>query len=123
MTGTGRPYLTATNGTIISRRYSNYTVGTVWGMSLHAGDDVELWVRRAIERGHDLVWVNQNAACVSDPPTIPKTGDQFEFGDRIEIDGGLYELRRANNGNVGLTRIEESFDERWTRRQRAKVAA
>lgn len=68
--------------------------------------DVEAAVARAIERGHELYWINLEASVICGDPGFYEreaakwaNAPRLKVGDIVEFEGKQFEIKPAFNGN------------------------
>lgn len=81
-----------------------YTVGTVLGYCLRNGDDPVAGIDQARAHGHQLAWINQNAASISSSRRAPKVCIIIRDGDLIRLEGVAYRVKATHYHNLKLVR-------------------
>ena len=70
--------------------------------ALESGDDPVAAVDRARANGHDLVWINQRAACLTSHREPRQALIVVDNGDLIRIEGKLYRIRLFDRVHIAL---------------------
>lgn len=94
-----------------------YRFGSVSGYAARYNEQDKATARidQAIERGHNLVWLNPECVVIAaDPSTVDRSFiATLELGDVIYVDSehaderGFYELTPERNDNIKLVRTDQ----------------
>ena len=85
------------------------TAGSIVGSAVRNAENVMDAIARAMGRGEKMYWINLNAVCITDQKQEKKRYAGFFVGDRVIMEGKIFEIQHAPNDNFSLVEIEEVF--------------
>ncbi len=92
---------------MIRGQWRAFTPNTVVSYALRYNEDPIAAHERAVARGHQTHWMNQDAVALTDGPHGPQeivVG--LGIGQLVQLEGRLFRLAAASNGNVDLMKSE-----------------
>jgi hypothetical protein len=99
------PYDSRSHGQL----YRFYTLGTVEGYAIANGECPIEALKRHYEmaakfpyHGHNRYWANQNNVCIHNGPVVKVEVPGFELGQQIILQGKIFTIEAAPNGNIKL---------------------
>lgn len=88
---------------VAGTRWPRQCVGTILGFAARYGENPFVEYEKAKAKGHKLVWLNGEAAVISNPPQLDVQRIQLEVGEQVNVEGNIYVVKKPglNDGDNG----------------------
>jgi hypothetical protein len=87
------------------RFYRMFTFGSVVSFSINSNDDPIKSYNDAVERGHDLHWLNSNCVSISSNSVAKETYYEIKIDDEILFEGIVFKVAKDWNDNLKLVKV------------------